>query len=44
MDAGTSDGVWGLKVGYCLMVGDDPAHFTRVEPIFKTPAPPDGYP
>src|SRR5579863_7806749 len=42
MDAGTSGGVWGLKVGYCLMVGGEPADFTHVEPILKTLAPPDG--
>jgi 6-phosphogluconate dehydrogenase len=43
MDAGTSGGVWGLKVGYCLMVGGEKADFDRVEPIFKTLAPPEGY-
>jgi 6-phosphogluconate dehydrogenase len=43
MDAGTSGGVWGLKVGYCLMVGGQQDDFRRVEPILKTLAPPDGY-
>jgi len=43
MDAGTSGGIWGLKVGYCLMVGGQEDDFRRVEPIFKTLAPPDGY-
>ena len=43
MDAGTSGGVWGLQVGYCLMVGCDPEIFKLVEPILKTLAPPDGY-
>src|SRR5258708_27267065 len=43
MDAGTSGGVWGLKVGYCLMVGGDKEIFTRLEPIFKTLAPENGY-
>ena len=43
MDAGTSGGIWGLKVGYCLMVGGQEADFRRVEPILKTLAPPDGY-
>ena len=43
VDAGTSGGVWGLKVGYCLMVGGDAATCKRLEPIFKTLAPPDGY-
>ncbi len=43
IDAGTSGGVWGLKVGYCLMVGGDEDIFRRYEPIFRTLAPPDGY-
>jgi 6-phosphogluconate dehydrogenase len=43
LDAGTSGGVWGLKVGYCLMVGGERAAFDRAEPVFKTLAPPDGY-
>jgi 6-phosphogluconate dehydrogenase len=42
MDAGTSGGVWGLKVGYCLMVGGEPGDFAYVEPILKTLAPPNG--
>jgi 6-phosphogluconate dehydrogenase len=43
LDAGVSGGVWGLKVGFCLMVGGKEAVFKQVEPIFKTLAPPDGY-
>src|SRR5438045_3757323 len=43
MDAGTSGGVWGLKVGYCLMLGGEKADFDRIEPIIKTLAPPNGY-
>jgi len=43
MDAGTSGGVWGLTVGYCLMVGGDRDDFRRVEPALKTLAPKDGY-
>jgi 6-phosphogluconate dehydrogenase len=43
IDAGTSGGVWGLKVGYCLMLGGEEPIFRRFEPIFKTLAPPDGY-
>jgi 6-phosphogluconate dehydrogenase len=43
MDAGTSGGIWGLKVGYCLMVGGEQATFDHVEPLLKTLAPPDGY-
>jgi 6-phosphogluconate dehydrogenase len=43
IDAGTSGGIWGLTVGYCLMIGASPEAFTRCEPIFRTLAPPDGY-
>ena len=43
VDAGTSGGVWGLANGYCLMVGGDADAVKRVEPIFLTLAPPDGY-
>jgi 6-phosphogluconate dehydrogenase len=43
VDAGTSGGIWGLTVGYCLMIGASPAAFGRCEPIFRTLAPPDGY-
>lgn len=43
MDAGTSGGVWGLKLGYCLMTGGEQSDFQHVEPILKTLAPPNGY-
>src|SRR3954451_7437629 len=43
LDAGTSGGVWGLKNGYCLMVGGDEEGVQKVEPIFQALAPPDGY-
>jgi 6-phosphogluconate dehydrogenase len=43
VDAGTSGGIWGLEEGYCLMVGADQDAFVRLEPIFRTLAPPDGY-
>jgi 6-phosphogluconate dehydrogenase len=43
LDAGVSGGIWGLKVGFCLMVGGIEAVFKQVEPIFKTLAPVDGY-
>jgi 6-phosphogluconate dehydrogenase len=42
-DAGTSGGVWGLKNGYCLMVGGSAEAIKICEPIFKTLAPADGY-
>jgi 6-phosphogluconate dehydrogenase len=43
VDAGVSGGVWGLKVGYCLMVGGDTEAIEPLVPIFTTLAPPDGY-
>jgi len=43
IDAGTSGGIWGLKEGYCLMVGGSADACRRIEPIFLTLAPQDGY-
>ena len=43
LDAGTSGGIWGLEVGYCLMVGGDAYAYEHVEPALKTLAPPNGY-
>ena len=43
VDAGTSGGVWGLAEGYCLMVGGEPRAVDRLEAIFNTLAPPDGW-
>jgi 6-phosphogluconate dehydrogenase len=43
LDAGTSGGIWGLKEGYCLMVGGSEEAFRRIEPALKTLAPEDGY-
>jgi 6-phosphogluconate dehydrogenase len=43
VDAGVSGGIWGLQVGYCLMVGGDPEAVTPLEPVFTTLAPPNGY-
>src|SRR5438094_3007454 len=43
VDVGTSGGIWGLTVGYCLMIGASPAAFRHCEPIFRTLAPPEGY-
>ena len=40
LDAGTSGGVWGLEVGYCLMVGGERSAYDHVEPILATLAPP----
>ncbi len=43
IDAGTSGGIWGLQVGYCMMVGGDPEPVRIVEPIFRDLAPEGGY-
>jgi 6-phosphogluconate dehydrogenase len=43
VDAGVSGGIWGLEVGYCLMVGGDDEAVSRVEPVFTALAPEDGY-
>ena len=43
MDAGVSGGIWGLKVGYCTMVGGEKETFHMLEPVLKTLAPKDGY-
>jgi 6-phosphogluconate dehydrogenase len=43
IDVGTSGGIWGLKEGYCIMVGGDQEPVARLEPLFKTLAPDGGY-
>jgi 6-phosphogluconate dehydrogenase len=43
MDVGVSGGVWGLKLGYCLMIGGDKETCRELEPIFKALAPEEGY-
>ena len=43
IDAGVSGGVWGLKIGYCLMVGGPEDAVKRLEPIFTTLAPEHGF-
>jgi 6-phosphogluconate dehydrogenase len=43
MDCGTSGGIWGLTVGYSLMIGGEYPIFQYCEPIFKTLAPENGY-
>lgn len=43
VDQGTSGGIWGLEVGFCLMVGGDPEVVKQLEPAFITLAPEDGY-
>jgi 6-phosphogluconate dehydrogenase len=43
VDVGTSGGVWGLEVGYCMMVGGTEAAVQRLAPILDVLAPPDGW-
>jgi 6-phosphogluconate dehydrogenase len=43
LDAGVSGGIWGLEVGYCLMVGGETEAVKRLEPVFGTLAPEEGY-
>ncbi len=39
VDAGVSGGIWGLREGYCLMVGGEPAVVGRLRPVFEALAP-----
>jgi 6-phosphogluconate dehydrogenase len=39
LDVGTSGGVWGLEVGYCMMVGGPDAAVKRLAPILDVLAP-----
>jgi 6-phosphogluconate dehydrogenase len=43
VDAGVSGGIWGLKIGFCLMVGGDREAVEPLEPAFRSLAPVDGY-
>jgi 6-phosphogluconate dehydrogenase len=43
VDVGTSGGVWGREVGYCLMVGGDEEAVERLEPVFASLAPEKGW-
>jgi 6-phosphogluconate dehydrogenase len=43
VDVGTSGGVWGLEVGYCMMVGGSEAAVERLAPILEVLAPTDGW-
>jgi 6-phosphogluconate dehydrogenase len=42
-DVGTSGGVWGLEVGYCMMVGGTDEAVQRLAPILDVLAPPNGW-
>jgi 6-phosphogluconate dehydrogenase len=39
LDVGTSGGVYGLKRGFCLMIGGEDEPVERLDPIFRTIAP-----
>ncbi|HYY24882.1 MAG TPA: decarboxylating 6-phosphogluconate dehydrogenase [Candidatus Udaeobacter sp.] len=43
VDAGTSGGIWGLKLGYCMMIGGEKEVIEWLKPIFETLAPTGGY-
>ncbi len=45
VDVGTSGGVWGLELGYGMMVGGDPEAVRHLRPLFQTlaPGPEDGW-
>ena len=43
IDAGVSGGVWGLKIGYCTMVGGAASDVARIKPLLETLAPKDGW-
>jgi 6-phosphogluconate dehydrogenase len=43
VDVGVSGGIWGLEVGFCLMVGGDKAPVKRLRPVFEGLAPENGW-
>ena len=43
VDVGTSGGVWGLKRGYCMMIGGEKSVVRHLDPVFATLAPGIGY-
>jgi len=43
LDAGVSGGIWGLKLGYCLMIGGEKPVYEQLVTVFETLAPPEGY-
>jgi 6-phosphogluconate dehydrogenase len=43
VDVGTSGGIWGRELGYCLMVGGDLESFAMIEPLLQTLATEQGY-
>jgi len=43
IDCGTSGGIWGLKEGYCLMMGGPEGAVKRCQSVFETLAPANGW-
>lgn len=43
LDAGVSGGIWGLQIGFCLMVGGEEPVYRRLEPALRSLAPEEGY-
>jgi 6-phosphogluconate dehydrogenase len=43
LDAGVSGGIWGLKEGYCVMVGGDAAAYGQVTPFLEDLTEPGGH-
>ncbi len=43
VDAGVSGGVWGLEVGYCMMLGGEASAIDVLRPALDTLAPPEGW-
>ncbi|MGO9956306.1 MAG: phosphogluconate dehydrogenase (NAD(+)-dependent, decarboxylating) [Solirubrobacteraceae bacterium] len=43
LDVGTSGGVWGLEIGYCMMVGGEDRAVAMLTPILDVLAPTDGW-
>ena len=42
-DAGTSGGIWGLELGYCIMIGGAAPAIERLKPALDALAPVDGW-
>ena len=43
VDVGTSGGIWGFEVGFCLMAGGDKAPVKRLTPVLDALAPENGW-
>ena len=43
LDCGTSGGLLGRKIGFCLMIGGDKSAYDKVTPIFKAVAADNGF-